>query len=155
MHLHNRTPLVHSMLFWANPVVHVNPDYQLMFAPSMEYVAQHTKREMTAWPIAGMRYNAFDYTGVDISRWNNIGVPSSFFSWAPQEDFIGGYDHGKRAGTVWTGNRHTDEATPEFRQAVQQNPSHVWAHVHLAELDMYLERTDSVPPESGGTISGS
>lgn len=102
----NRSPIVNSMLFWSNPSVHVDENYQVIFPPSVEYVTQHSKREMTSWPIANKRYNSYNYDGVDISWWKNIGVPSSFFSWNPQEDFFGGYDHGKNAGTLWVGNHH-------------------------------------------------
>lgn len=102
----NRTALVNSFLFWANPSVHVDTTYQVIFPPSVQYVTQHAKREMTTWPIADGRYNNFDYTGVDISMWMNIGVPSSFFSWDPKEDYFGGYNHGKQAGTAWVGNHH-------------------------------------------------
>ncbi len=103
---YNPTPLVNSFLFWANPSVHCDTNYQVIFPPSVEYITQHQKREMTTWPISDRRYNNFDYQGVDISMWKNTGVPSSFFSWDPQEDFFGGYDHEKQAGTVWIGNHH-------------------------------------------------
>ena len=102
----NPTPYVHSFLFWANPSVYADSTYQVIFPPSVEYVTQHHKSEMTTWPIADTRYNRFDYTGKDISMWVNTGVPSSFFSWKPQEDFFGGYDHGQQAGTAWIGNHH-------------------------------------------------
>ena len=102
----NRTPIANSFLFWTNPSVHVDTTYQVIFPPSVQYVTQHAKREMTTWPIAHGNYNHFDYTNVDISLWKNVGVPSSFFSWKPQEDYFGGYDHGKQAGTAWIGNHH-------------------------------------------------
>ncbi len=103
----NRTPIVNSFLFWANPSVHVDTNYQVIFPPSVKYVTQHAKHEMTTWPIADGRYNNFDYKDVNISWWKNIGVPSSFFSWNPKEDYFGGYDHAKQAGTVWIGDHHT------------------------------------------------
>ena len=102
----NRTAVANSFLFWANPSVHVDTTYQVIFPPSVQYVTQHAKREMTTWPIADGTYNRFDYTNVNISMWKNIGVPSSFFSWDPKEDYFGGYDHGKEAGTAWVGNHH-------------------------------------------------
>jgi tetratricopeptide (TPR) repeat protein len=102
----NPSPVLHSFLFWANPAVHADTSYQVIFPPSVEYVTQHHKTEMTTWPIADRRYNRFDYTGMDISMWKNTGVPSSFFSWDPREDFFGGYDHGKQAGTAWVGNHY-------------------------------------------------
>jgi len=103
----NRTPISNSFLFWANPSVHVDTTYQVIFPPSVQFVTQHAKREMTRWPVADRRYNRYDYTGIDISRWKNIGVPSSFFSWDPKENYFGGYNHGKEAGTVWIGNHYT------------------------------------------------
>ncbi|WP_242158030.1 DUF5107 domain-containing protein [Aestuariivivens sediminis] len=102
----NRTAISNSFLFWANPSVHVDTTYQVIFPPSVQYVTQHAKREMTTWPIADGDYNHFDYTNVDISKWKNVGVPSSFFSWNPKEDYFAGYDHGKEAGTAWIGNHH-------------------------------------------------
>jgi tetratricopeptide (TPR) repeat protein len=106
IHPMNCTPMVNSFLFWANPSVHVDPTYEVIFPPSVKYVTQHAKREMTTWPVADRRYNSFDYAGVNINLWKNIGVPSSFFSWNPQEDYFGGYNHGKEAGTVWIGNHY-------------------------------------------------
>jgi tetratricopeptide (TPR) repeat protein len=103
----NPTPYVHSFLFWSNPSVHADTNYQVIFPPSVEYITQHHKNEMTTWPIADRYYNRFDYTGMDISMWKSTGVPSSFFSWDPKEDFFGGYDHGRESGTAWIGNRFT------------------------------------------------
>ena len=103
---YNPTPYVNSFLFWANPSVHADTNYQVIFPPSVEYATQHHKREMITWPIGDRIYNSFDYKGLDISMWKNTGVPSSFFSWDPQEDFFGGYDHGKEAGTAWIGNHY-------------------------------------------------
>ncbi len=103
---YNPMPNVNSFLFWANPSVHCDTNYQVIFPPSVEYVTQHHKNEMTTWPVADRRYNRVDYTGMDISMWKNTIVPSSFFSWDPQEDFFGGYDHGLQAGTAWLGNHH-------------------------------------------------
>ena len=85
----NPTPVVNSFLFWANPSVQANTDYQVIFPPSVEYITGHHKVEMNTWPIADRRYMNFDYKGLDISMWKNTGVPSSFFSWNPQEDFWG------------------------------------------------------------------
>jgi tetratricopeptide (TPR) repeat protein len=103
---YNPTPLVNSFLFWANPSVHCDSAYQVIFPPSVKYITQHHKNEMNTWPVADRRYNRYDYTGVDISWWKNTGVPSSFFAWDPQDDFFGGYDHAKQAGTAWVGNHH-------------------------------------------------
>ncbi|HPG41793.1 MAG TPA: DUF5107 domain-containing protein [bacterium] len=103
----NPTPFVDSFLFWANPSVHADTNYQVIFPPSVEYITGHHKTEMNTWPIADRRYMNYDFQGLDLSLWKNTGVPSSFFSWDPQEDFFGGYDHAKQAGTAWIGNHYT------------------------------------------------
>lgn len=134
----NITPIVNSFLFWANPSVHVDTNYQVIFPPSIQYVTQHAKWEMASWPIAKGRYNGFDYTDVDISLWKNIGVPSSFFSWDPQEDYFGGYDHGKEAGTVWLGNHHTCPGMKFW--AWGNNPGGDRANASLTDTDgHYIE----------------
>lgn len=134
----NRTPVVNSFLFWANPSVHVDTTYQVIFPPSVKYVTQHAKREMTSWPISVKRYNNFDYENVNISLWKNIGVPSSFFSWKPQENYFGGYNHGKKAGTVWIGNHHV---TPGMKfWAWGNNPGGDRANADLTDTDgHYIE----------------
>ncbi|KPK84726.1 MAG: hypothetical protein AMS27_09210 [Bacteroides sp. SM23_62_1] len=134
----NSTPVVNSFLFWSNPSVHVDTNYQVIFPPSVQYVTQHAKREMTAWPVADRQYNRFDYTGINISLWKNIGVPSSFFSWDPKEDYFGGYDHGKQAGTVWVGNHHI---TPGMKfWAWGNNPGGDRANAGLTDTDgHYIE----------------
>ncbi len=134
----NRTPIVNSFLFWANPSVHVDTNYQVIFPPSVQYVTHHAKREMTTWPISDRRYNGFDYTDVDISMWKNIGVPSSFFSWDPKEDYFGGYNYGKEAGTVWVGNHHI---TPGMKfWAWGNNPGGDRANAGLTDDDgHYIE----------------
>lgn len=106
IHPRNRTAISNSFLFWANPAVHCDSAYQVIFPPSVQYVTFHGKRDMTAWPIADSRFNNYDFTGMDLSWWKNTHVPSSFFSWDPREDYFGGYDHKKEAGTVWVGNHY-------------------------------------------------
>lgn len=106
IHPRNRTALSNSFLFWANPAVHCDSAYQVIFPPSVKYVTFHGKNQMTAWPIADSRFNGYDFTGMDISWWKNTRVPSSFFSWDPREDYFAGYDHAKEAGTAWVGNHY-------------------------------------------------
>jgi len=102
----NRTSLGNSFLFWANPAVIADTTYQVIFPPSVQYVTFHAKRDITTWPIADCEFGGYDFTGLDISKWKNTRVPSSFFSWDPREGYFAGYNHGKDAGTVWVGNRY-------------------------------------------------
>ncbi|KAA6344389.1 Lipopolysaccharide assembly protein B [termite gut metagenome] len=106
IHPRNRTELSNSFLFWANPAVHADSAYQVIFPPSVQYVTFHGKRDMTAWPIADSWFNNYNFTGMDVSWWKNTHVPSSFFSWDPREDYFGGYDHNLKAGTAWIGNHY-------------------------------------------------
>ncbi len=103
----NRTPQTHSMLYWANVATHVNDDYQVFFPPSTDFGVDHHKVDFTHWPISYENYRGVDYTeGVDISMWKNHPDPTSVFCHNLKEDFMGGYDHGKKAGTVHVGNHH-------------------------------------------------
>lgn len=103
----NRTPFPHSFLYWANVAVHSNPDYQVIFPPSTRFATFHAKNQFSHWPISYERYNRVDYTdGVDVTWWKNHPEPTSFFAWNIEEDFSGGYDHGKKAGVIHIGNHH-------------------------------------------------
>jgi tetratricopeptide (TPR) repeat protein len=102
----NRTPQPYSILYWANVAVHVNDDYQVIFPPSVQVATYHSKIDFTHWPVAQGRYRGHNYQGVDVSWWKNSPVSNSFFAWNLQENFMGGYDHGRRAGVVHVGNHH-------------------------------------------------
>jgi len=102
----NRTPFVQSFLYFANPSVHVDSTYQVIFPPEAEWVTQHAKSEFAEWPIANSTYGGYKYENTDISWWKNLPKPVSFFCWDHEADYFGGYDHGKDAGTVYIGNHH-------------------------------------------------
>lgn len=105
--LFNRTPLVHSMLYWANVAVHASPDYQIIFPPSTQIATFHGKNQFSRWPLSTEVFNRVDYTsGVDISWYKNHPAPMSFFAWNCDEDFLAGYDHGKDAGVVHVADHH-------------------------------------------------
>jgi len=104
--LDNRTAYPNSILYWANVAVHVNDDYQVIFPPSVTAATYHSKNDFAHWPIGNETYCGIDYRGVDLSWWKNHPSPISFFAWDLQEDFMGGYDHGKQAGTVHVGDHH-------------------------------------------------
>ncbi len=103
----NRTPFAQSFLFWINPAVAATPEYQVVFPPDVEFGVQHGKPEFARWPIAFEEYGGVDYTrGVDISWWKNHPSPVSFFCFRSDDDFFGGYDHGKQAGVMHVANHH-------------------------------------------------
>jgi tetratricopeptide (TPR) repeat protein len=103
----NRTPLAHSMLAFANVAVHANEDYQILFPPSTEVATFHGKNQFSRWPLSTEIYNGQDYTkGVDVSWWKNHVRPTSFFAFDAEEDFLGGYDHGRAAGVVFVADHN-------------------------------------------------
>ena len=97
----NRTPVVNTMLCFANLAVHANENYQVIFPPSTQFGVHHAKRQFTDWPISHSTYGGADFTkGVDISWYKNHLSANSVFAWNYQDDFFAGYDHGKEAGTM-------------------------------------------------------
>ena len=96
----NRTPLAHSMLYWANAAVHVNGNYQVIFPPHTQFGTYHAKYEFVHWPVGRGMYNGLDRSGVDLSWWKNHPSPISIFAHNDTDDFVGGYDHGQHAGVV-------------------------------------------------------
>jgi tetratricopeptide (TPR) repeat protein len=106
--LHNRTSEPQTFLWWANPAVHVNDDYQSVFPPDVHAVMDHGKRDVSDFPIATGTYYKVNYApGTDISRYKNIPVPTSFMADHSDFDFIGDYDHGKQAGMMHVADHHT------------------------------------------------
>lgn len=103
----NRTPYVNSFLYFANPAVHVDETYQVIFPPETEYVTQHAKREFSEWPISNSHYGGHKYDNTDISWWKNLSHSVSFFCWNYESDFFAGYNHGKEAGVAYIGDHNT------------------------------------------------
>ena len=94
-------------IMYANVAVHVNEDYQVIFPPSTQYGTHHHKREFIKWPIADARYGGWDFSdGVDVSWFKNHISANSIFAWNYVDDFVAGYDHGKKAGTMAVANHH-------------------------------------------------
>jgi tetratricopeptide (TPR) repeat protein len=102
----NASPFTHTFLTWANVAVHVNENYQTIFPPSAQVVKFHSATDFTQWPNARNVFRGEHFNGMDISWWKNILTSNSFFVHDLQEDFMGGYDHGKNSGTVHVGNHH-------------------------------------------------
>lgn len=105
--LFNRTALPQTFLWWANPAVAVNEHYQSVFPPDVHAVFDHGKRDLSRFPIATGSYYKIDYSsGVDISWWKNIPVPTSYMAYHSDYDFVGGYDHGRGAGILHVADHH-------------------------------------------------
>jgi len=105
--LSNRTDQPQTFLWWANPAVHVNDDYQSVFPPDVHAVMDHGKRDVSDFPIATGTYYKVNYApGTDISRYKNIPVPTSYMAHHSDFDFVGDYDHGRSAGMLHVANHH-------------------------------------------------
>lgn len=135
----NRTPFPHPMLFWINPAVHANDQYQVLFPPSTEWAVQHGKPEFASWPMARQTYGGTDYTrGVDISWWRNHPTPVSFFAWDCEEDWFGGYDHGRQAGVIHVADRHVAPGKKFFEWG-NGPEGEMWSKILTDEDGPYLE----------------
>jgi len=101
----NDTP--RSFLWWANPAVKGGDDHQSIFPPDVTAVFDHGKRDVSSFPIARGNYYKVDYSaGVDISRYRNIPVPTSYMAAHSNYDFVGAYDHGADAGLLHVADHH-------------------------------------------------
>lgn len=99
--LYNPTPVPQTFLWWANPAVAVNDEYQSIFPPDVNAVFDHGRRDVSTFPIATGVYYKMDYSaGVDISRYRNIPVPTSYMAEKSKYDFVGGYEHDTRSGVL-------------------------------------------------------
>ncbi len=105
--LFNRTPFPQTFLWWANPAVKVNDEYQTVFPPDVHAVFDHGKRDVSEFPIAKGTYYKVDYSkGVDISLYKNIPVPTSYMAIKSKYDFMGGYENDSKGGLLHVANHH-------------------------------------------------
>ena len=103
----NRTPLPQTFLWWANPAVEVNDEYQSVFPPDVNAVFDHGKRAVSSFPIATGTYYKMDYSaGVDISNYKNIKVPTSYMAVNSKYDFEGGYENDTHGGMLHVASHH-------------------------------------------------
>lgn len=113
--LYNRTPFPQTFLWWANPAVKVNDDYQSVFPPDVHAVFDHGKRDVSEFPIAKGTYYKVDYSaGVDISRYKNIPVPTSYMAVKSKYDFMGGYEHDTKGGLLHVANHHVSPGKKQW-----------------------------------------
>ena len=105
--LYNPTDRQQTFLWWANPAVAVNDYTQSIFPPDVHAVMDHGKRDVSNFPIATGTYYKMDYSdGVDISRYKNIPVPTSYMAYHSDYDFVGNFDYQKDAGLLHIADHH-------------------------------------------------
>lgn len=113
--LYNGTPLPQTFLWWANPAVPVNDYTQSIFPPDVHNVYDHGKRAVSRFPIATGTYYKHDYSeGVDISRYKNIPVPTSYMAEKSDYDFVGGYDYRQHAGLLHVADHHVSTGKKQW-----------------------------------------
>lgn len=111
----NPTELPQTFLWWANPAVPVNDHTQSIFPPDVHAVFDHGKRAVSTFPIATGEYYKMDYSkGVDISRYKNIPVPTSYMAAHSDYDFLGNYDYQKKAGLLHVADHHTSPGKKQW-----------------------------------------
>lgn len=113
--LYNGSELPQTFLWWANPAVKVNDDYQSVFPPDVNAVFDHGKRDVSTFPVATGTYYKVDYSpGTDISRYKNIPVPTSYMAVNSQYDFMGGYEHDTRSGLLHVADHHVSPGKKQW-----------------------------------------
>lgn len=105
--LYNPTDIPQTFLWWANPAVPVNDHTYSVFPPDVNAVMDHGKRAVSTFPIATGEYYKCDYSaGVDISRYKNVLVPTSYMAAHSDFDFVGNYDESVQAGLLHVADHH-------------------------------------------------
>ena len=112
--LFNRSDETQTFLWWANVAAAVGDDYQSFFPTDVRHVADHAKRAVVEFPRVAGEYYGVDYPArVDAEHpdadrldwYRNIPVPTSYMVTKTDDEFFGGYDHGRRAGFVHWADR--------------------------------------------------
>lgn len=113
--IYNRTPFPQTFLCWANPAVVVNDHYHSVFPPDVNAVFDHGKRDVSSFPIATGVYYKQDYSaGVDISRYKNIPVPTSYMAIKSKFDFVGGYEEHIGGGLLHVADHHVSPGKKQW-----------------------------------------
>ena len=113
--LYNPTPIPQTFLWWANPAVAVNENYQSVFPPDVHAVFDHGKRDVSTFPIATGTYYKVDYSaGVDISNYKNIPVPTSYMAINSEFNFVGGYENDTQAGVLHVANHQVSPGKKQW-----------------------------------------
>ena len=113
--VYNPTDLPQTFLWWANPAVPVNDYTYSVFPPDVNAVFDHGKRAVSTFPIATGEYYKYDYSeGVDISRYKNVKVPTSYMAAHSEFDFIGNYDESVQAGLLHVADHHVSPGKKQW-----------------------------------------
>jgi len=113
--IYNANPTPRHFLWWANPAVKGGDDHQSVFPPDVTAVFDHGKRDVSSFPIATGTYYKVDYSrGVDISRYKNIPVPTSYMADKSDYDFVGSYSHDEEGGLLHVADHHVSPGKKQW-----------------------------------------
>ena len=113
--LFNPTDYPQTFLWWANPAVSVGDSTFSVFPPDVNAVMDHGKRAVSTFPIATGEYYKADYSaGVDISRYKNIRVPTSYMAAHSDFDFVGNFDESRDAGLLHVADHHVSPGKKQW-----------------------------------------
>ncbi len=113
--IYNRTAFPQTFLWWANPAVVVNEYYHSVFPPDVNAVFDHGKRDVSSFPIATGVYYKEDYSaGVDISKYKNVPVPTSYMAIKSKFDFVGGYEEHIKSGLLHVANHYVSPGKKQW-----------------------------------------
>ena len=104
--IYNGNETARSFLWWSNPAVKGGDDHQSIFPPDVTAVFDHGKRAVIDFPIAHGEYYKVKYDGVDISRYKNLPVPTSYMAWRSNYDFVGAYSFNEEGGLLHVADHH-------------------------------------------------
>ncbi|AJZ90656.1 Uncharacterized protein yphG [Beauveria bassiana D1-5] len=105
--VYNANPTPRHFLWWANPAVKGGDGHQSVFPPDVTAVFDHGKRAVSTFPIATGTYYKVDYSaGVDISRYKNVPVPTSYMAEKSEYDFVGAWSHDEDGGLLHVADHH-------------------------------------------------
>lgn len=146
--LYNRTDVPQTFLWWANPAVAVNDDYQSVFPQDVNAVFDHGKRDVSTFPIATGTYYKMDYSaGVDISNYKNIKVPTSYMAVNSKYDFVGGYENDSQGGMLHVASHHFSPGKKQWTWG-KGDFGKAWDHNLTDEDGPYIELMAGVYTEN-------
>lgn len=137
--LYNGTPQIQTFHWWANLAVHAGDSYRLMFPPDIDYVTFHNKTTVSPFPVVKGIFGGADFgDGVDIRKYANMEMGSSFFIFNSNYPFMAGYDDSKKMGTVHVADRHISPGKKFFTWGKSMHGG-VWQKNLTDEDGDYLE----------------
>ena len=113
--VYNRTAFPQTFLWWANPAVVVNDGYHSVFPADVHAVFDHGKRDVSNFPIATGVYYKQDYSaGIDISKYKNVPVPTSYMAIQSKFNFVGGYEKDVEGGLLHVANHYVSPGKKQW-----------------------------------------